>query len=82
MGMIRLAPIAFVAILGTVVVHGLGAAPLARVLGEAGVGGTVVLVVGGNAAARAIATALAVAGVRVRVWSGRSRPDDARRAGP
>jgi NhaP-type Na+/H+ or K+/H+ antiporter len=63
-------PIAFVAILGTVVVYGLGAAPLARVLDVAGRGGTIVLVVGGNAHARTIATALAHAGVRVRLWSG------------
>lgn len=71
-------PIAFVAILGTVVVSGLGAAPLGRALGVAGAGGTIVLVVGGNTWARAVAGALARAGVRVRVWS--VTPDEQRAA--
>jgi NhaP-type Na+/H+ or K+/H+ antiporter len=66
----KILPIAFVAILGTVVIYGLGALPLARALGLAGEGGTVVLVVGGSPQAQALATALARAGVRVRVWSG------------
>lgn len=73
-------PLAFVAILGTVVVYGLGALPLARALGVAGEGRTVVLVVGGNPPARALATALVRAGVRVRVWSGTPAEQRALRA--
>jgi NhaP-type Na+/H+ or K+/H+ antiporter len=65
-------PIAFIAIFGTVVLYGLTAAPLARVLGLAGAGERVVLVVGGNAWARAIAGALKSAGLGVRLWTGRS----------
>jgi hypothetical protein len=65
-------PIAFIAIFGTVVLYGLTAAPLARVLGLAGAGEGVVLVVGGNAWARAIAGALKSAGLGVRLWTGRS----------
>ncbi|HEU4974868.1 MAG TPA: cation:proton antiporter [Baekduia sp.] len=74
----RVLPIAFVAILGTVLVSGLGAAPLARALGVAGGGGALVLVVGGNAWARAVASALAAAGVRVQVWCG--TPEEQRAA--
>jgi NhaP-type Na+/H+ or K+/H+ antiporter len=65
-------PIAFIAIFGTVVLYGLTAAPLARVLGLAGAGERVVLVVGGNAWARAIAEVLKSAGLGVRLWTGRS----------
>jgi NhaP-type Na+/H+ or K+/H+ antiporter len=67
----RILPIAFVAILGTVALYGLTAAPVARVLSVAGAGGTTVLVVGGHAWARALAQALKQAGVGVRVWVGR-----------
>jgi hypothetical protein len=65
-------PIAFIAIFGTVVLYGLTAAPLARLLWVAGAGEGVVLVVGGNAWAREIALALKSAGQRVRLWTGRS----------
>ena len=72
-------PIAFIAIFGTVVLYGLTAAPLARVLGLARGGERVVLVVGGNAWARAIALALMSAGLGVRVWTGRSEEQTAAR---
>jgi hypothetical protein len=65
-------PIAFIAIFGTVVLYGLTAAPFARVLGLAGAGERVILVVGGNAWARSIAGALKSAGLGVRLWTGRS----------
>jgi NhaP-type Na+/H+ or K+/H+ antiporter len=65
-------PIAFIAIFGTVVLYGLTAAPVARVLGLAGAGERVVLIVGGNVWARAIAGALKSAGLGVRLWTGRS----------
>jgi NhaP-type Na+/H+ or K+/H+ antiporter len=73
-------PIAFIAIFGTVVLYGLTAAPFARLLGVAGAGKGVVLVAGGNAWAREIALALASAGKRVRVWTGRSDEQAAARA--
>jgi NhaP-type Na+/H+ or K+/H+ antiporter len=66
----RILPIAFVAILGTVLIYGLAAGPAARLLGVEGIRGTLVLVVGGNPSARAIAEALAGAGVRLRMWVG------------
>jgi NhaP-type Na+/H+ or K+/H+ antiporter len=72
-------PIAFIAIFGTVVLYGLTAAPLARLLGLAGAGEGVVLVVGGNAWARAIALALKSAGLGVRLWTGRSEEQAAAR---
>ncbi|HYN52243.1 MAG TPA: cation:proton antiporter, partial [Thermoleophilaceae bacterium] len=65
-------PIAFIAIFGTVVLYGLTAAPLARLLGLAQQGERVVLVVGGQPWARAIAQALKAAGLGVRLWTGRS----------
>src|SRR5919108_746193 len=65
-------PIAFIAIFGTVVLYGLTAAPFARLLGLAGAGESVILVVGGSAWARAIAVALKAAGLGVRLWTGRS----------
>ena len=65
-------PIAFIAIFGTVVLYGLTAAPFARLLGLVGAGGRVVLVVGGNEWARAIAQALKSAGLGVRLWTGRA----------
>jgi NhaP-type Na+/H+ or K+/H+ antiporter len=73
-------PIVFIAIFGTVVLYGLTAAPLARRLGLAGAGESVVLVVGGNAWARAIALALKSAGLGVRLWTGRSEEQQAARA--
>jgi hypothetical protein len=73
-------PIAFVAILGTVVLYGVVAGPAARMLGVAGSSGSLVLVVGGNPGARAIAEAIAHAGVRVRLWVGRADEQAAARA--
>ena len=75
----RVLPIVFVAILGTVVLYGLTAAPVARLLGVAGAGGRLVLVVGGNRCARAVAEALARAGVAVRMWVGRPEEQAAAR---
>lgn len=72
-------PIAFIAIFGTVVLYGLTAAPVARLLGLTGAGENVVLVVGGNAWARAIALALKSAGLGVRLWTGRSEEQTAAR---
>jgi hypothetical protein len=73
-------PIVFVAIFGTVVLYGLTAAPVARLLGVAETTGRVVLVVGGTAWARAIAQALKARGLRVRLWSGRADDQAAARA--
>jgi NhaP-type Na+/H+ or K+/H+ antiporter len=70
----KILPIVFVAIFGTVVVYGLTAAPVARLLGVAGVGRRLVLVVGGHQWAREIGTALMGTGVAVRMWVG--SPDD------
>ncbi len=70
----RILPIAFVAIFGTVVLYGLTAEPVSRLLGVAGAGAPVVLVVGGHDWAREIAGALARAGLEVRMWT--SRPDE------
>jgi NhaP-type Na+/H+ or K+/H+ antiporter len=64
-------PIAFITIFATVILYGLTAAPVARLLGLIGAGGQVVLVVGGHAVARAIAKALEEAGVGTRLWTGR-----------
>jgi NhaP-type Na+/H+ or K+/H+ antiporter len=75
-------PITFVAIFGTVLLYGLTAAPVARVLGVAGEAGTTVLVVGGHAWARAIGAALHEAGLTVRMWAGRPvEQEAARKAG-
>jgi NhaP-type Na+/H+ or K+/H+ antiporter len=76
----KILPIVFVTIFGTVVLYGLTAAPVARLLGVATGGGTLVLIVGGNPAARAIAEALTRAGLRVRLWVGRSDEEAAARA--
>jgi hypothetical protein len=73
-------PIVFVAIFATVVLYGLAAAPIARLLGVAEVTGRVVLVVGGTPWARAIAAALKSAGLGVRLWSGRADDQAAARA--
>ncbi len=69
-GASQILPIAFVVIFGTVVLYGLTAAPVARLLGVAGAGGTVVLIVGGHRWAREISKALKAAGVGVRLWTG------------
>jgi NhaP-type Na+/H+ or K+/H+ antiporter len=66
----KVLPIVFVAIFGTVVVYGLTAAPVARLLGVAGVGRTLVLIVGGHPWAREIAAALKRVDVAVRMWVG------------
>src|SRR5215204_3683120 len=63
----KVLPIVFVAIFGTVVVYGLTAMLVARKLGVAGKGRTVVLIVGGHPWAREIAAALQRAGVAVRM---------------
>jgi hypothetical protein len=76
----RILPIAFVVIFGTVVLYGLTAAPVARLLGVAERGGTLVLVVGGNPMARAVAEALKRAGIGVRLWAGRADQQAAARA--
>jgi NhaP-type Na+/H+ or K+/H+ antiporter len=70
----QILPIAFVVIFGTVVLYGLTAVPAARLLGVAGTGAPVVLIVGGHRWALAIAQALTAAGVRVRLWTDR-RPE-------
>jgi NhaP-type Na+/H+ or K+/H+ antiporter len=72
-------PISFIVIFATVVLYGLTAAPVARGLGLAGAGESVVLVVGGNVWARAIALALKSAGLGVRLWTGRSEEQAAAR---
>src|SRR5919108_2794899 len=74
-------PISFIVIFATVVLYGLTAAPFARRLRLAGAGESVVLVVGGNAWARAIALALKSAGLGVRLWPGRSGEQAAARGG-
>ena len=68
----RILPVVFIVIFGTVLLYGLSAAPVARLLGLAGAGGSVVLVVGGHEWARQIAQALERAGLGVRLWTGRT----------
>jgi NhaP-type Na+/H+ or K+/H+ antiporter len=75
----KVLPIAFITIFGTVVVYGLTAAPVARRLGLAGAGERLVLVIGGHPWARSIASALAGAGMRVRLWTGRADEQTAAR---
>jgi NhaP-type Na+/H+ or K+/H+ antiporter len=72
-------PIAFIAIFATVALYGLTAAPAARLLGVAGAGARVVLVVGGHAWGRALAKALESAGLGVRLWTGRPEEQAAAR---
>lgn len=66
----KVLPLVFVAIFGTVVVYGLTATPVARLLGVAGKGRELVLIVGGHPWAREIASALKQSGVAVRLWVG------------
>ncbi len=73
-------PLAFIAIFATVAIYGLTAAPVARLLGLAGAGASVVLVVGGQAWGRALAKALESAGLGVRLWTGRTDEQAAARA--
>jgi NhaP-type Na+/H+ or K+/H+ antiporter len=68
----KVLPIVFVAIFGTVVVYGLTATPVARVLGVAAPSRTLVLIVSGHSWAREIAAALKRSGVDVRMWVGSS----------
>ena len=72
-------PISFIVIFATVVLYGLTAAPVARLLGLAGAGESVVLIVGGNVWARTIALALKASGLGVRLWTGRSEEQAAAR---
>ena len=69
-GASKVLPIVFVSIFGTVVVYGLTAAPVARMLGVAGLGRRLVLIVSGHEWARDIAAALKRSGVAVRMWVG------------
>jgi NhaP-type Na+/H+ or K+/H+ antiporter len=66
----KVLPLVFVAIFGTVVVYGLTAMPVARLLGVAGMGRELVLIVSGHSWAREIASALKRSGVAVRLWVG------------
>jgi NhaP-type Na+/H+ or K+/H+ antiporter len=72
-------PISFIVIFATVALYGLTAAPFARLLGLAGAGARVVLVVGGQAWGRAMAKALEAAGLGVRLWTGRPEEQAAAR---
>lgn len=65
----KILPIAFVVIFVTVVLYGLTAVPVARLLGVAGPKVPLILVVGGNRGALAISRALKEAGARVQVWT-------------
>src|ERR1044072_8249024 len=66
----KVLPIVFVAIFGTVLVYGLTAAPVARMLGVAGAGRKLVLIISGHQWAREIGAALIRSGVAVRMWVG------------
>jgi hypothetical protein len=66
----KVLPIVIVAIFGTVVIYGLTAAPVARALGVAAAGRTLVLIGSGHRGARELAAALRQAGVAVRMWVG------------
>jgi NhaP-type Na+/H+ or K+/H+ antiporter len=73
-------PIVFVVIFGTVLLYGLTGPIAARLLGVAGAGRGLVLVVGGHPLAREIAQALKRAGVEVRMWVGAPTDREAARA--
>lgn len=66
----QILPIVFIVIFGTVVLYGLTALPVGRMLGVAGSGAPMVLVVGGHPWARAISQSLQNAGVGVRILTG------------
>ncbi len=72
----RILPIAFVAIFGTVLLYGLTAGPVSRLLGVAGRGEPVVLIVGGQSWSRRLASFLDAAGMDARILTG----DDGERA--
>jgi NhaP-type Na+/H+ or K+/H+ antiporter len=76
----QILPIAFVVIFATVVLYGLTATAVAKLLGVAGAGTPVVLIVGGQKWARDMALALGSAGVRVRLWTGRRDEQEAAQA--
>jgi len=61
----RLAPLAFLVIIGTVAIYGLTAAPVARLLGLADLAPQGILLLGAGPVPRAIAKALAKDGVRI-----------------
>jgi NhaP-type Na+/H+ or K+/H+ antiporter len=73
-------PIVFVAIFGTVVLYGLTASWVARLLGVAGQGRGEVLIVSGHAWARDLAAALKASGLAVRMWVGPASDRAAARA--
>ena len=75
----KILPIAFLVIFGTVVLYGLTALPVGRMLGVAGAGGPTVLVVGGHPWARAISESLKKAGVGVHVLTGDPAEQEAAR---
>jgi NhaP-type Na+/H+ or K+/H+ antiporter len=75
----KILPIAFVVIFGTVVLYGLTATTVARLLGIAGAGAPTILVVGGHPLARAISRSLKAAGVEVRLWTGEPAEQQAAR---
>jgi NhaP-type Na+/H+ or K+/H+ antiporter len=66
----KVLPIVFVAIFGTVVLYGLTAPFAARLLGVAGTGRGLVLIVSGHPWARDLGAALKASGVAVRMWVG------------
>ncbi len=78
----KILPIVYVVIFGTVGAYGLTGLPVARRLGVAGSAGTLVLIVGGHEAARALATAFKRAGVGVRLWAEPAAHDAARSGRP
>ena len=73
-------PIVFVVIFCTVVLYGLTAPLVARMLGVAGKERGLVLVVGGHEWARELAAALKRCGVAVRMWVGPAADQEAARA--
>ncbi|MDZ7827484.1 MAG: sodium:proton antiporter [Gammaproteobacteria bacterium] len=76
-------PLTFVVILGTVIIQGLTAGPLAKLLGVAEPEPRGVLIVGAHPLARAIGTALKEAGFPVQLWrdAGREAVREARMEG-
>jgi NhaP-type Na+/H+ or K+/H+ antiporter len=76
----RILPIVFVVIFATVVLYGLTAPVLARALGVAGQERGLVLIVGGDAWARQLASAIQGSGAAVRMWVGPAADREAARA--
>jgi NhaP-type Na+/H+ or K+/H+ antiporter len=77
----KILPIVFIAIFGTVLIYSLTGPLVARRLRVAGAAGTLVLIVGGHALARAIGGALKRSGVGVRLWAGPKTQPAAHAAG-